>query len=486
MDVLLQSVLPFFGMLVALIMVHELGHFITAKLAGVKVLEFGIGFPPRIAGFKYGETEYTVNWIFLGGFCRMLGEEDPSDPRSLAAKPRWVRLVVLGAGSVMNVALAIALFALALMIPRDVSVGRAQIQGVVPDSPAAEAGLQPGDVIFEVDGREIESVSELSYVIRLHLGETVNFKVRRGPNSPGASGAGLVEVPVKARWAPDDHTYRSTIDGSGISASDQMPKEIDITTVEGFDDGFQKGTQLVIGAGTLNEERFVYYLKSGSTLVLTERAVGGTIAKDHAAGAPLARQVMQGPTGISIGPAYGQQEPIPAEDRARLEADFPGKTIPATAKVPFTESESEPPWEAVPHGVQRSWESLILARNQVVTWFMGGFSTGASGGGPSVTGPVGIAQATGEVVEEAGWKSLMEFAALLSMNLAVLNILPLPMLDGGRIVFVLIEYARRGKRIAPQKEAIVHLVGLVAMLTLAVVITYFDILRIFDGEGIVR
>ena len=85
-----------------------------------------------------------------------------------------------------------------------------------------------------------------------------------------------------------------------------------------------------------------------------------------------------------------------------------------------------------------------------------------------------------------GWQSLIEFAALISMNLAVLNILPLPMLDGGRIVFVLIEFVRRGKRIAPQKEAMVHFVGLVAMLLFAVVITYFDILRIIAGDGIIR
>ena len=107
-------------------------------------------------------------------------------------------------------------------------------------------------------------------------------------------------------------------------------------------------------------------------------------------------------------------------------------------------------------------------------------------GGFQVTGPVGIAQLTGEVVKEAGWKSLMDFAALISMNLAVLNILPLPMLDGGRVVFVLLEYARRGKRVAPHKEAMVHFVGLVAMLTLAVVITYFDVVRLFSGEGILR
>jgi regulator of sigma E protease len=131
----------------------------------------------------------------------------------------------------------------------------------------------------------------------------------------------------------------------------------------------------------------------------------------------------------------------------------------------------------------RAYESLILARNEIISQVKGGVG-GSSGF--KLTGPVGIAQLTGEVVEEAGWKSLMEFAALISMNLAVLNILPLPMLDGGRIVFVLLEIVRGGKRIAPQKEAMVHFAGLVAMLAFAAVITYFDLLRVFSGEGILR
>ena len=108
------------------------------------------------------------------------------------------------------------------------------------------------------------------------------------------------------------------------------------------------------------------------------------------------------------------------------------------------------------------------------------------GSGPDVTGPVGIAQATGEVVEQSGWQTLLEFAALLSINLAIINILPLPMLDGGRIAFVLLEIVRRGRRIAPEKEALVHLVGLALIITFAVVITYFDVIRLIRGDSLFR
>ena len=414
MTVLFQSVLPFFAMIVVLIVIHELGHFITAKLAGVKVLEAGIGYPPRIWGFKRGDTEYTINAIPLGGFVRMLGEEDPDDPRSLAAKPRWVRLVVLTSGAVMNVLLAILLFALAVSIPRTVDESRARIAEVVPGSPAEEAGLQVGDVIFEVDGHDVQNISELSYRIRLNLGSTVDMRVRR----EGDDGAEFVTLPVYSRWSTEIY----------IDA-----------------DGFER---------------------------------------------------VQGPTGITISPAYGSVQTLTLEEQEEFRLSLleelglsptdelpAGQVVPETRMVPFSGTQWEPPWEAIPSGVARSYESIILARNEIESQIRGGISGG--GGGFQVTGPVGIAQLTGEVVDVAGWQSLIEFAALISMNLAVLNILPLPMLDGGRVVFVLIEFVRRGKRIAPQKEAMVHFVGLVAMLLFAVIITYFDILRIIAGDGII-
>src|SRR3990172_1760951 len=195
MDIITLTILPFVGVLVALIVIHELGHYITAKLTGVKVLEAGIGYPPRIWGFTWRDTLYSINWLPLGGFVRLLGEEDPADPGSLAAKPRWVRLLVLVSGSGMNFILPIILFAIVFMIPRDVNVGLTQIVDVVPGAPAEEAGLKNGDVIFEINGDEVRNVNEVSRAIRLNLGETIDFKVKH-PD-------GVVEtIPVEARWSP--------------------------------------------------------------------------------------------------------------------------------------------------------------------------------------------------------------------------------------------------------------------------------------------
>ena len=360
-----NSVLPFLGILIALIVAHEFGHFVTAKLTGVKVLEAGLGYPPRLWGFTFRNTIYSINALPLGAFVRMLGEEDPSERGSLAAKPAWVRLLVLCAGSGMNFLLPFVLFTISFMIPRDVATGLTQITQVIPDSPAAQAGLKEGDVIFAINGHEVRNTAEVGAQIRLNMGETLTMTVKH---------AGEIEdVHVKARWAPP--TY---IDAEG-------------------------------------------------------------------------KKQRQGPTGIVIASLY------------------PG----------MTESESFSLWKAFPKSIQATVEALTLARNEVISWTKGGSS-------PAVAGPVGIAQTTGEVVKESGYRPLLDFAALLSINLAIINILPFPMLDGGRIVFVLIEIVRRGKRIAPQKEALVLLVGFALIITFAVVVTYFDVLRILRGESLFR
>jgi len=362
---ILNSILPFVGILIALIVFHELGHFITAKLTGVRVLEAGLGYPPRVWGFTFRDTIYSINALPLGGFVRLLGEEDPGDPASLAAKPHWVRLLVLAAGSGMNFLLPFVLFTISFMIPRDVATGLTQITQVIPNSPAAEAGLTQGDVILAINGHEVRNTAEVGNQIRLNMGETLSMTLKHEGQ--------IEDVPVKARWAPP--TY---IDADG------------------------------------KEQR-------------------------------------QGPTGIVIAPLY------------------PG----------MTESESFALWKAFPKSIQATVEALTLARNELISWFKGGSA-------PGIAGPVGIAQATGQVVKESGYRPLLDFAALLSINLGIVNILPIPMLDGGRLVFVLLEIVRRGKRIRPEKEALVHFIGFALLITFAVVVTYFDVLRVLRGESLFR
>ncbi|MGH2588044.1 MAG: M50 family metallopeptidase, partial [Dehalococcoidia bacterium] len=334
---------------------------------GVKVLAFAVGYPPRLWGKKVGDTEYTVNVLPLGGFVRLLGEEDPSDPRSLAAQRWWKRIIIMAAGSVMNVLLPVLLFAISYMIPQEVPAGLAQISYVAPDSPAQHAGVKPADIILAVNGREVRNVNDAAYYIRLNQGTTMTWTVRKQLEAGSATLAGggaIVDVQVRGRWAPPEG---------------------------------------------------------------------------------------QGPTGIQLG------------QRGTL-----------------TETQQYPVWEAIPRGLRTTLESLVLARNQVISWIA------ARSAPEGVAGPVGIAQVTGDVVDQAGWVKLFELAALLSINLAVLNILPLPMLDGGRIFFVIIEVLRGGRRIAPEKEALVHFIGFVVLIGFVIVISVFDVMRIFRGEGLIR
>jgi regulator of sigma E protease len=444
-----NSLVPFIAIIVVLIVVHELGHFVTAKLARVRVLEFGLGYPPRLWAKKHGDTEYSINALPLGGFVRLLGEEDPTDPRSLASKPRPVRLLVLSAGSLMNFLFAIALFTVVFMSPREVPAGRAVVNEVMPGSPAKEAGLRPGDIIWEIDGQEVHNVPETSRAIRLRLGETMTWLVKREGE--------LMAIDVQARWAAPDLVHvvkpgedvETVAERLGLSAS-TVRQAANIESI------LEPGQELTIRDGP---DIITYTAQEGDTVSsVAQRLRVSVDAVTAAAALPDQNKLEvgqelrfpQGPTGIIIRPQYL-----------------------------FTETQSYSLFKAMPLAARNTIDSLTLARNEIISWVKGG-------GNPEISGPIGIAQATGEVVEEAGWKLLLDFAALLSVNLAVINILPLPMLDGGRIVFVLLEIVRGGRRVAPQKEALVHLIGLVALLTLVVVISYFDIVRIIQGDSIFR
>ena len=458
MDVVTHSILPFVGILLALIVVHEAGHYITAKIFGVTVLEAGVGFPPRIWGFRWHDTDYTINALPIGAFVRLLGEEDPKDPRSLAAQPKWKRTVIIGAGAFMNLVLAIALFTAALMIPRNVSAGGAQIASVAPGSPAEQAGLKAGDQIYSINGRRAENTSDASYFIHLYQGTWIDVVVKRPDPIKGAQS---VTTSVYARWNPqpyaDECGVKQPTGPTGISIGTPFGQNVPRTAAETAKLETQSRTDLA------------HYRKL---------VVAGSPASCYG-GSKFGFISMTAARCKALDPA--------ARARAeQLKAElFPDSTSPCyefspgPAFEPFVKSRSEPIWQAVPHSVRMSFESLILARNQI--WSMiRGF------GSSPITGPVGIGQATGEVVKNAGWLSLIDFAALLSMNLAVLNVLPIPMVDGGRLVFILIEFLRRGRRIAPQKEALVHLTGLALILTLSVVITYFDVLRILHGDSLMR
>jgi regulator of sigma E protease len=330
------------------------------------------------------------------------------------------------------------------------------IAQVVPESPAAEAGLEIGDVIEEIDGREITSVSEASYNIRLNLGEETEIKVRRTDFITQA--VSQESVTVTPRWAPPTYDYEVQPGDNVSTVSDATGFDRDaVRQAADLDFLLPEDETLVIGSG---ETAIEYETQEGDTIAYVARVLRVSDAEVAAAAglsdpdtlvAGTTLHFAQGATGIRIGPQYA-----------------------------FTETRSDGPWTALKNGWRSTWDSLKLARNEIYSKIKG-----ASGSAP-VSGPIGIAQVTGEVIDQAGWKSLIEFAGLLSINLAILNILPLPMLDGGRMAFVVIEVLRRGRRIAPAKEALVHLVGMGALLILVIVLSYFDVARIVRGDELFR
>ncbi|MFC2048266.1 RIP metalloprotease RseP [Chloroflexota bacterium] len=349
----LIPIVSFLVIIVVLILAHELGHFVTARATGVKVEEFGLGFPPRLFSIKRGETRYSLNAIPLGGFVKMAGEEDPKVPGSLASKSAGTRVLVLSAGSLMNFLLPLFLFSIAFMVPHNLVMGQVMVKEVTPNSPAALAGIRAGDTISSVDGKALSNHTDLDRYIQSNLGSEITLLVQH-------SDATKEYVQVIPRWKPPE--------GQG--------------------------------------------------------AVGILISTSD----------------VTVG------------------------------------SQHYPFWEAIPLGVGACIETFVLFKNGIVSMIIGTTPV-------ELAGPVGIAQLTGEVAK-AGISPLLEFAAFLSINLAIINIFPLPALDGGRIAFVLLEWVRRGKRIAPKTEGLVHTVGFILLITAMVAITYQDIIRIISGENL--
>ena len=375
MDVL-GTILAFIGVLVVLVLVHELGHFIVAKRAGITVQEFGVGFPPRIGSVVWHGTRYSLNWIPLGGFVKMLGEDGESEADKLRQrglseaavdkamagafnrKAIWVRLAVLFAGVAMNFLLASLLFAVALSLPAQEGHGPLTITEVQADSPALAAGLRVGDVITAADGRTFEISRHLTAYVRSRAGRLVHLTVVRD----GAE----TTIPVTPRALSDAQ------EAKGLGAI-----------------GF-----------SYEPDRFV--------------------------------------------------------------------DVPASAANP----------------IQAGWQGVSAAGDLAVK-IPGGLASAVAGllglapDAGTAVGPIGIASETGRVLR-APLGSQLIFVGILSVNLAVLNVLPFPPLDGGRIAVVVVEAIRR-RRLPAEREALVYLTGFMVLIVLVILISIRDVANLIGG-----
>jgi regulator of sigma E protease len=428
-----QTLLAFAAVLLVVVVVHEFGHFGVARLFKVKVSEFGIGYPPRLFSFTRGETIYSINLLPLGGFVSFSSEEDPDVPDSLASHSPWVRLAVMAAGPLMNAVLPIILLTIVFMVPTNVPVTDVIITDTAPGSPAEQAGLLSGDIVEEVDGRTINNSADLRTAIQLRLGASSEWVVDRG-------GEVYTTSLVPRTNPPEDQG------AAGITFADAR---VTITRVAPGSTAQAAGLQ----AGDL-------LLWVHNQLILDADDIAVAIAAAHAEQADGA---------VSLGVLRNGE--IQEYALAASAAELSGLELVVEPEV----SRSEPIWEAVPSSLTQMGEILIIAKNEISRMITGSAPVG-------VAGPIGIAQLTGEVAR-SGLVPLIFWTALISMNLAIVNLLPIPALDGGRITFVLLELLRGGRRITPEKERLVHLMGFVLVIGLVVVVSVNDITRIVTGGG---
>jgi regulator of sigma E protease len=584
---LIFGVLTFLLVLAPLIILHELGHFFTAKLTRTKVVEFGFGFPPRATGLWTGRTEvaitgdtifegfeeheavsiptldtltgdagdgvdlrdsgsdvadprlsalktgpqiealvekradgslhallvrpkkrrnalvsdagdavvgdpvngklrevgphsitisemvWSINWLPLGGFVKMVGEEDPEAENSLASKSKLARSFVLASGAVVNAIIPIILFTAVLMLPQTRLAGDVTITAVYPDSPADQAGLHEGDRIIEVDGRDIDDLTGLQQAITLKLGGTSNWLVRPGipdPSPmPGATGFQYIEgrdkeVTLKPRFqVPERDVVFVVTDPENqlllaearllditvgvnnslrvVSETADTAEEISIADARKLDQSIQLGDELqVVGVVT----------DPTSEISLTD-------ARRHDFSLGLDTSIIDGAVGIQI----------------------------RTENSEFRKF-SDNPWNAFTGSFREIRDLILLTKNSVTGMIQSSNNPQLSG--PATVGPIGIGQLTGEIATadaaiSTKFRTFAVLAATISLSLAVINILPLPGLDGGRLLFVVIEAIRRGKRISPEREAIVHLAGILILLSLMALVSVQDMMRIFRGES---
>ncbi|MEZ5331024.1 MAG: RIP metalloprotease RseP [Thermoanaerobaculia bacterium] len=426
---LLSNTLAFVFALGVIIFVHEAGHLLMAKAFGVRVLTFSLGFGRRLFGFRRGGTDYQVAVVPLGGYVRLGGEDptevDPNDRREFLNKPRWQRVLVYLAGPAMNVVLAIVLIAAVFMVGVEVSAipDLPPIVGqVAEDSPAAEAGLLAGDEIVAIAGKEVDSWDQVQFAFVTSPERAVPLTVERGEQR--------LELTVTPSRVP-----KYEFGDAGV-----LPKQLPTVSAVVRDSpaeaaGFRPGDEIrgVDGRSIGSGNDFVEYVESR-------------------AGQSLTVQVLR------------QGSPLDLEVTPRLD----GKV--GRIGVSLSYYQRFGPLESF---VQSARFNLQITRQTFQ--MLGKILTGEVAAKSAFSGPIEIAALSGAAAR-TGLRSLIQLMGLISISIAILNLLPVPVLDGGQIAILLVEGVRRRDLSMKVKERI-HQVGFVLIMALMVMVLYFDIVK---------
>ena len=434
---IVENVLWLLVLIGVMILVHELGHFVVARAFDVRVETFSFGFGPRLFGFRKGETDFRISAIPFGGFVKMVGEQpgdqSADDPRSFLAKPRWQRLLIAFAGPFMNVVLAVALLAGLFLYryPKPMQADLIPTIGhVMPDSPAAKSGLREGDRITEIDGirnpsweditvRELSSANRPMRVVVQRSGKTLSVVVT--PSLAEKVGVGY------AGWA-----QQAEIQVAEVSAG--MPAE---------------------KAGLL----------PGDLLLRVN--------------------------GEPIRSRYKLQEVIRASEGKPVEVDFLRGSQRRTLTVQPVYSEAEKRWMigvapdhriiytqlSLPEALSESVRQNIRGATLIYELLRGIVAQRMSA--KTLDGPIRIAQMSGDAARQGPY-SFINLMAAVSLNLAIINLLPIPILDGGVILLLLFEMLIRRDLSMPVKEAVFKF-GFVFLLMVMAFVIYNDITKMLPS-----
>ena len=447
----LLVVLRFVVVIGILILVHELGHFFVARWTGVGVERFSIGFGPVLLRWRGQETEYVLSAIPMGGYVKMVGEENPLEggggpaveaSKAFASKPLWARFLIVFAGPAMNLVLAVVIFAVVLA-----TLGRAVWPAVVgkvtESSPAAAAGLRTADTIVAVDGRPVAYWEDLDRAIAQSNGRPLELRVRR------EGGELTMAVTPRLRAVPDP-IFREPREVWDLGAGPQLLPAI-----------------TSVGPGSPAERAG---LKPGDVVI----AVAGQTLYTHEdlleairtrPGQSFELRVERDGTPLTL-----TVTPEPVTERTPAGEELVVGKIQAGLAPKAVKFEPYPPLTAAGQGAVKTWDMTVLTAKGL--WKLVTRQLELS----NIGGPIQIATETTRQANE-GLVSVAVFVAIISVNLAVLNLLPIPMLDGGHLLFFLIE-AILGRPLSLRKREVAQQVGFVLLMMIMVFALYNDLTRL--------
>jgi regulator of sigma E protease len=433
--VILQNVWWLLVLIGIMILIHELGHYWAARYFDVRVETFSFGFGPRLFGFRKGETDFRFSAILYGGYVKMAGEqpgdEAGSDPRSLLAKPRWQRLIIAAAGPFMNVLLAIAVLTGLFMVrfPKLPVVHGPLIGYVAPDSPAAKAGFQEGDRIVQLDDKTNPTWEDIRFKEMGNPGRALNVAVERNgkrellsltPKLDDKLGVG------SAGWYEEMQVQIAGVDETKDAVKEGLRRGDTLVSVNGQPIRSLSKLATVINA-TGGAPVYLVYQRDGQN-----HSVKVTPMQSDATGQP--RWVI----GVTIEP-----------------------------KMIITQL-------SFPDALQESFKANVRSAGLIYKFLQGIVERKMSA--RSIEGPIRIAQLSGEAARE-GPIAFLELMSMVSLNLAIFNLLPIPILDGGVIVLLIIEMLLRRDLSLQVKEAVIK-VGFVFLMAVVMFVIYNDISKL--------